>query len=59
MVEGGSIKYMKQLRMGDRVQTIDSWGNLRFDDVFVFGEKDPNTFAPYIQLTLRQLENNR
>ena len=59
MLEGGDMKYMRQLRMGDRVLTIDPDGNPRFDDIFIFGEKDADAVAPYIQLTLRQLETNR
>ena len=59
MLEGGDMKYMRQLRMGDRVLTIDPNGNPRFDDIFIFGEKDADAVAPYIQLTLRQLETNR
>ena len=59
MLEGGDTKYMKHLRMGDRVQTVDAQGNLRFDDVFVFGEKDAQTMAPYVQLTLKASQDDR
>ena len=58
-LEDGETKLMRQLRMGDRVQTVDSQGKLSFDDIFVFGEQNADSWAPYVELTLRNFDSDR
>lgn len=46
---------MSQLRMGDKVQTIDAQGASVFQDIFVFGERECGKLALYIQIKLTSL----
>jgi len=45
------MKFMKDLRVGDRVLASNGQGELFFDDVYFFGHADPEKVKPYIQLT--------
>jgi Hint module len=46
---------MDALVIGDRVQTVDSDGQVRYDDIFVFGHRDSIAVASFVHLELQVL----
>merc|ERR1712110_200971 len=49
-------KFMRDLRVGDRVLVPNNAGHLVYDDVYFFGHADASCLKAYVQLNL--LENN-
>lgn len=46
------LKSMKDLRVGDKVLTVDTAGQVRFDDIYFFGHADEAKKAVFVSLTV-------
>lgn len=46
-------KNMSDLRVGDHVLTVNTAGDLVFEEIYFFGHADPKAFSPMVQLLIQ------
>ena len=50
VLEDGREKNMSQVRLGDRVQSVDSEGNLVYSEVLMFLDREPEERSRFVEL---------
>lgn len=51
-LENGSVKQMRDVVVGDRVQVIKHDGSVGYDDVYMFTHRDPSVVSSYYRVKL-------
>lgn len=52
MYADGTVGLMRNLRIGERVASIDVDGRQVYSDVFAFGHQDPHSTDSFVRLTI-------